>query len=139
MNNFNKGGQSNMHKATCSDCGVACEVPFVPKGDKPVYCKACFAKHRSNNSGKFNDRGNANFINKPSNQNNGGGNAGNYNAQLEQMNLKLDKILKILAPAVSEEIQAPNKKSADKTPKKAVVKSTGKKTAAKKAAPKKKK
>jgi len=31
-----------MHKATCAGCGEACEVPFRPSGDKPVYCNTCF-------------------------------------------------------------------------------------------------
>lgn len=39
-----KGGARDvvMHKATCSDCGNNCEVPFRPSGDKPVYCSNCF-------------------------------------------------------------------------------------------------
>ncbi len=50
--NFNRGGRNfdrsprEMHKATCSDCGKQCEVPFKPTGDKPVRCRDCFAKHR---------------------------------------------------------------------------------------------
>ncbi len=35
-----------MHKTTCSDCGKECEVPFKPSGDKPVYCRECYANHR---------------------------------------------------------------------------------------------
>jgi len=35
-----------MHKITCSDCGKEAEVPFKPSGDRPVYCKDCFQKHR---------------------------------------------------------------------------------------------
>jgi CxxC-x17-CxxC domain-containing protein len=31
-----------MHKATCSDCGSSCEVPFRPTGNKPVLCSDCF-------------------------------------------------------------------------------------------------
>lgn len=33
-----------MHKATCSECGTACEVPFRPTGDRPIYCSDCFSK-----------------------------------------------------------------------------------------------
>ena len=33
-----------MFKATCSDCGIECEVPFEPTEGKPVRCKDCFAK-----------------------------------------------------------------------------------------------
>ena len=34
------------HKATCSDCGQECEVPFKPTEGRPVYCRNCFQKHR---------------------------------------------------------------------------------------------
>ncbi len=34
-----------MYQATCADCGDTCSVPFRPKGDRPIYCKACFGKH----------------------------------------------------------------------------------------------
>ena len=39
-------GPREMHKATCSECGKECEVPFKPSGDKPVYCKECYAKRK---------------------------------------------------------------------------------------------
>ncbi len=39
-------GPREMHKATCSDCGKECEVPFTPTEGRPVYCNECFAKHR---------------------------------------------------------------------------------------------
>jgi CxxC-x17-CxxC domain-containing protein len=35
-----------MHPAVCSNCGKDTEVPFVPRGDKPVYCSDCFAQVR---------------------------------------------------------------------------------------------
>ncbi len=35
-----------MHKAVCADCGKECEVPFKPSGDRPVYCRDCFQKHK---------------------------------------------------------------------------------------------
>jgi len=35
-----------MHKSVCADCGKECEVPFKPTGDRPVYCKECWAKRR---------------------------------------------------------------------------------------------
>ena len=52
MERFNKGGfrkdfgPREMHKATCSECGKECEVPFKPSGDRPVYCRDCFAKRK---------------------------------------------------------------------------------------------
>lgn len=32
-----------MHDAVCAACGVETRVPFVPRGDRPVYCKDCFS------------------------------------------------------------------------------------------------
>ncbi len=40
------GGPREMHKATCSDCGQECEVPFKPIEGKPVYCRDCFMKRK---------------------------------------------------------------------------------------------
>lgn len=37
--------RAEMHKATCSSCGKECEVPFRPTGERPVYCRDCFAKN----------------------------------------------------------------------------------------------
>lgn len=44
-NNFSQGPRE-MHKATCSDCGTECEVPFKPAEGKPVYCKECYRKRK---------------------------------------------------------------------------------------------
>ncbi|WP_094227816.1 CxxC-x17-CxxC domain-containing protein [Methanolobus psychrotolerans] len=44
--NFRSSGPREMHKAVCSDCKQETEVPFVPSGDRPVYCRECFQKHR---------------------------------------------------------------------------------------------
>jgi len=41
------GGNREMFKATCSQCGGVAEVPFQPRGDKPVYCRDCFASRPS--------------------------------------------------------------------------------------------
>jgi CxxC-x17-CxxC domain-containing protein len=40
-------GQREMFKATCGQCGGVAEVPFQPRGDKPVYCRDCFASRPS--------------------------------------------------------------------------------------------
>ena len=39
---------------TCADCGTECQVPFVPRTDKPVYCSDCFRQNKPQDSG--NDR-----------------------------------------------------------------------------------
>ncbi len=28
----------------CANCGQATQVPFQPRGDRPVYCRECFAQ-----------------------------------------------------------------------------------------------
>lgn len=33
-----------MHKATCSKCGVGCEVPFKPRDARSVLCDGCFKR-----------------------------------------------------------------------------------------------
>lgn len=40
------GGQREFHNAVCADCGKEARVPFKPRGDRPVYCSACFGNHR---------------------------------------------------------------------------------------------
>ena len=40
------GSSRQMFPATCSECGKSTEVPFQPRGDKPVYCSDCYQKNR---------------------------------------------------------------------------------------------
>ncbi len=112
MDNFTKGGGDDrgsrgpvtMHSAICSSCGKACEVPFQPTGDKPVYCRDCFAgraamggdrSNRSDNRQGQNqrpdqrkDRGNF-----KSNNSQGGGNNNELKGQLEAVNSKLERLI----------------------------------------------
>jgi CxxC-x17-CxxC domain-containing protein len=48
------GGYSSrpreMHTTTCSSCGKEAQVPFVPRGDRPVYCSDCFSSQRASSS-----------------------------------------------------------------------------------------
>lgn len=45
-NGGGRGGAREMFTATCTQCGGVAEVPFQPRGDKPVYCRDCFATRR---------------------------------------------------------------------------------------------
>ena len=36
-----------MFDAVCADCGQPTQVPFQPRGDRPVYCRECFQKRRA--------------------------------------------------------------------------------------------
>ena len=38
---------ANMHNVTCSNCGKAAQVPFLPRADRPVYCSECFEAKRA--------------------------------------------------------------------------------------------
>ncbi|MBP3372239.1 MAG: zinc-ribbon domain containing protein [Clostridia bacterium] len=47
------GGNANaeraprqMHEITCAACGRVDRVSFLPRDDRPVYCKACFQAMR---------------------------------------------------------------------------------------------
>ena len=54
-NNGNSYGSSRyghssprqMFPAVCADCGKETEVPFEPRGDRPVYCSDCYRKVRA--------------------------------------------------------------------------------------------
>jgi CxxC-x17-CxxC domain-containing protein len=43
---YNYGQQRQMHPAKCAQCGKDTQVPFEPRGDKPVYCSDCYRKVR---------------------------------------------------------------------------------------------
>ena len=38
------GSPRQMFPVTCASCGIQTEVPFEPRGDKPVYCRDCYRK-----------------------------------------------------------------------------------------------
>ena len=41
------GMRREMHPAVCAECGKDTEVPFLPRGDRPVYCNDCYRQQRS--------------------------------------------------------------------------------------------
>ena len=43
---YSDRGPREMHEARCDSCGGVARVPFVPRGDKPVYCSDCFSRSR---------------------------------------------------------------------------------------------
>jgi len=38
------GQRRQMFPAVCAECGKDTQVPFEPRGDKPVYCSDCYRK-----------------------------------------------------------------------------------------------
>jgi CxxC-x17-CxxC domain-containing protein len=41
-----RGGGGERFTAVCADCGKEAQLPFKPRGDRPVYCSDCFRNHR---------------------------------------------------------------------------------------------
>ena len=37
------GGSRQMYPAVCAQCGTDTQVPFEPRGDRPVYCSQCYS------------------------------------------------------------------------------------------------
>lgn len=93
------GSDRQMHQTVCSNCGKNCEVPFVPTGDKPVFCSECFEKrNRDSDSRRFEGGGprrndfERRSETRPQN-----------NEQFEAISRKLDKILEMLTPTPLKE------------------------------------
>lgn len=81
-----------MHQATCSKCGKECEVPFRPNGRKPVLCRDCFRAEGGGQQGferKSFGRP-APPVRLPDPR--------PVQKELEKLNEKMDKILKLLEP-----------------------------------------
>jgi len=47
--------QKKMFEVKCTDCKKDTTVPFEPTKGKPVYCKTCFSKRRSNRPARTNE------------------------------------------------------------------------------------
>ena len=45
MNSYNEDNRE-WHDVTCSECGKECKVPFLPDGNRPVYCRECYRNHK---------------------------------------------------------------------------------------------
>ena len=44
------GGERQMYPAVCAQCGKDTEVPFQPRGDRPVYCSDCYRAQQGGGS-----------------------------------------------------------------------------------------
>lgn len=95
-------GDREMFKTTCSNCGRECEVPFKPTGAKPVYCNDCF-KTMGGADRRSDDRApRRSFENRDN-----GGSRPQSNEKFDELNAKLDRILKILGSETSKTAKAP--------------------------------
>jgi CxxC-x17-CxxC domain-containing protein len=42
--------ERQMYPAVCAQCGKATQVPFQPRGDRPVYCSDCYRTQQGSSS-----------------------------------------------------------------------------------------
>lgn len=99
------GARPDMHKATCSDCGASCEVPFRPTGEKPVYCNNCFGAHKGADAAGFNkfekkdfgprrdDRGGDRHDHKPAGAPVVSASMHDLKRRVDELHVKLDKLI----------------------------------------------
>ena len=45
---FAPRAERQMFDVICDMCGQPTQVPFQPRGDKPVYCRNCYQKNKEN-------------------------------------------------------------------------------------------
>lgn len=84
-----------MTKVTCSQCGKETEVPFKPTGDRPVYCRDCFAKQGGSEPRRSFDRNDSRSPFRPAENRS---QTPSNNNQLNEINVKLDRLIKLLTP-----------------------------------------
>ena len=141
MANFDRGGRDNsrggfrsggnrsfdrdsrpktLYDAICNSCGNNCQVPFRPTGEKPVFCRDCFAKQgggrelgrQAGARGNGRDFASSTPNNTPDNK---------IRKQLEGLNTKLERLILAVQALV------PTQQDTKFTGKKVVKKSLSKK------------
>ena|SRR5687768_15673425 len=48
---YGGGAARPLYDAVCAACGKETQVPFQPRGDRPVYCRDCFSKQGGGSGG----------------------------------------------------------------------------------------
>jgi len=143
----NTGSSSELFSATCSECGKRCEVPFRPSQDKPVYCSDCFGAKKNANEPRGSVSERPDYTKLPREErparhgkNRGRGDDGivDLKRQISALDLKLNRILDLINPAMpSTKVPLPVKeKDVEKKGAKKVKKASVKKAATKKVAKK---
>jgi CxxC-x17-CxxC domain-containing protein len=129
------GDRVQLFDATCAKCGNACQVPFRPTGERPVFCRDCFnggkrqtapdgRESRSNNFERREIAPIQSSFNRPQERDT---RIDDLKRQIETMNTKLDTIVRMMTspqrttapapePAKSDIQEKPAKSSAKKKP-----------------------
>lgn len=83
-----------LFKATCDKCKSECELPFKPRGNRPVLCRDCFKQSEKSKS----DRGSDDFPSRPrsSERSSFSSSVSPSSDELSKINRKLDKIMRAL-------------------------------------------
>jgi len=130
-------GPVTMHDAICDSCKKACEVPFRPTGEKPVYCSDCFGGSRGDDRGGRRDsnvRAPRRDFDRPAPQNNEDlkRQISEIGTKIDQLTNTVEKLLKSKSAesAPKEDFVVVAKEKAAKKP--ATLKSVVKKVVAKK-------
>ena len=129
QNKFGRGAdraEKELFRTTCTECGKSCEVPFKPTGQKPVLCRECYAQNAPANDRPvrreygFNKPSAPSFRPRPEGQ----GHTPGLQRSIDEIGMKLDKLIQILSPQSASKEQAPkvSKKSSWKDKKKGVKK-----------------
>ncbi len=130
---FNDDRPKQMYQAICSECSKACEVPFRPTGERPVYCRDCFAREGRNAGADFRDHRPRNDFSHKKHPGPKGvfraphvaaassSQTGGFMKEIEAINSKLDRLLGLLesqskAAALTDAVKkaAPKKKANSK-------------------------
>lgn len=90
------GPRPTLYRATCDQCRSACEVPFQPTGQRPVYCRDCFVSNDKESQFKrpsfLDKKPSFNSTPRPSSSNND-----EVVRQLKALNNKMDQLLEALS------------------------------------------
>lgn len=110
-------GDKEMNSAICDQCGKSCQVPFRPTPGKPVYCDDCFGKGGNISGNKSGSKSSPEVL-----------------EQIKLLNVKVDKLIKLLTPnsgnekpeikkevAVAEAVKIKKEKNKEKTAPKKVA------------------
>ena len=88
------------YDAICNNCGKECQLPFKPTGERPVYCRECFAEMGGGDTNRSYGRDNRgqSLFQKPKESKQ----TSVTPEQFTQLNAKLDRILQLLTTSIDK-------------------------------------
>jgi len=84
-----------LSRVACTSCGKTCQVPFKPIEGKPIFCNDCFRNNKSEFSAEKPSRFDRDAGSKRREY---GTEKRRSSVDLDQINAKLDRILRLLEP-----------------------------------------